>query len=208
MVESAAMNALPTCVLGFVLLAMPAVRADLVADLTPKAEAGDLVSQVELAKIYEQGTGATKSVKEAAKWYVKAAEQGNLEAQLALGAIYFRGQGIPKDSREAAKWLLMAATQGNVGAQCQMARLHMMGAGVPKDDIEAYKWAYLAAGQGDLSAKKVIMILELRMSPEEILQAKEHDKTVEELKKLDLPEAEQVPPLEPIAPETLEPAAN
>lgn len=208
MVEFPAMKAFPSYMLGFALLAIPAVKADLVGELTPKAESGDLVFQVELAKIYENGTGVSKSVKEAAKWYVKAAEQGNLDAQLALGAIYFRGQSVPKDSREAAKYYMMAATQGNATAQCQVARLHMMGAGVPKDDIEAYKWAWLAAGQGDAAAKKVVMILEMRMTPEEILQAKEHDKTVEELKKLDLPEPEQAPALEPIKPETLEPAAN
>jgi hypothetical protein len=206
MVEFAAMKALPSYVLGFALLAMPAVRADGIGELTPKAEAGDLVSQVELAKSYEKGTGVSKSVKEAAKWYAKAAEQGNLDAQLALGAIYFRGQSVPKDSREAAKWFLLAATQGNAGAQCQMARLHMMGAGVPKDDIEAYKYALLAAAQGDAAAKKVAMILEMRMTPEEILQAKEHDKTVEELKKLDEVPLEQAPTLEPIKPEALEPA--
>jgi|GEM_PF-6187190 len=208
MVEFVAMKALPSYVLGFALLATPAVWADGVGELTPKAEAGDLVSQVELARIYEKGSGVSKDVKEAAKWYAKAAEQGNLDAQVALGAIYFRGQGVPRDSREAAKWFLMAATQGNAGAQCQMARQHMMGAGVPKDDIEAYKYAWLAAGQGDAAAKKVVMILEMRMTPEEILQAKEHDKTVEELKKLDEVAPEQAPPLEPIKPEALEPAAN
>lgn len=202
------MKALPCYMFGFAMLAMPAVRANLVGELTPKAEAGDLVSQVELAQLYEKGTGAAKNVKEAAKWYEKAAEQGNLDAQLALGAIYFRGQSVPKDSREAAKYYMMAATQGNATAQCQMARLHMMGAGVPKDDIEAYKWAWLAAGQGDAAAKKVVMILETRMRSEEILQAREHDKTVEELKKLDLPKPEQAPVLEPIKPESLEPAAN
>lgn len=208
MVESAAMKALPCYMLGFALLVMPAMKADLVSDLTPKAEAGDLVSQVELARVYEKGTGGPKNLKEATTWYQKAAEQGNLEAQLALGAIYIRGKGVPKDSREAAKWFLMAAAQGNAGAQCQAARLHMMGAGVLKDDIEAYKWAHLAAAQGDKAAKKVVMILEMRMNPEEILQAKEHEKTVEELKKLDLPEPEPAPPLEPITPFTLEPAGN
>ena len=206
MYEFPPMKALPSLLLILALLAAPALRADLVSEMVPKAEAGDLVAQVELGKIYAKGEGVAKDEKEAVKWYLKAAEQGNLEAQMFLGAVYIRGKGVPKSSKDSAKWYLLAAEQGNATAQCQVSRMHLSGAGVPKDDIQAYKWANLAAAQGDMAAKKVVMILETRMTAEEILQAKEHEKVLLELKKLDEePPAEEAPALEPIKPEDLEP---
>ncbi len=201
------MKALPSYVLGLGLLAMPALRADLVSDLTAKADAGDPIAQVELGNVYAKGEGAAKNLKDAAKWYAKAAEQGNLEAQLGLGAIYIKGQGVPKDSREAAKWYLKAAEQGNADAQCQVARMHMAGAGVPKDDVEAYKWSSVAAAQGNPAAKTVLMVLEKRMTKVQVAKARELSRGLTQMKKGDAPGGE-APPVEPIPPEVLEPEGN
>ncbi|MEO7100166.1 MAG: tetratricopeptide repeat protein [Luteolibacter sp.] len=198
------MKAFPRLLLILGLFAVPALKADTIADLTPKAEAGDLVSQVELGNIYSKGEGVAKNEKEAVKWFSKAAEQGNLDAQMYLGGVYIRGKDIPKDSRESAKWYLMAAEQGNAAAQCQISRMHMMGAGVPKDDVEAYKWANLASAKGDMAAKKVLRILEKRMMPDQISLAQGLGREFTELKKSDAPGGD-APPVEPIPPEVLEP---
>ncbi len=192
----------------FVVLSAPVLRGDTVSDLTPKAEAGDLVAQVELGKIYANGEGVAKSPKDAIKWYSLAAEQGSVEAQLFLGQTYFLGKVVPKSSTESAKWYLQAAEQGNAAAQCQVARMHMMGAGIPKDDVEAYKWASLAAAQGDAASKKVMMVLDKRMDRDQVSLALELAKTVTEDKKADESPKEQAPALEPIKPEILEPAGN
>lgn len=202
------MKAVPPLLVILALFAAPALRADMVSEAVAKADAGDLAAQVELGGRYSKGEGVAKDEKEATKWYLKAGEQGNLEAQLFLGGIYIRGKSLPKNSTESAKWYLKAAEQGNAVAQCQIARMHMAGAGVEKDDGQAYTWANLAAAQGDMAAKKIVMILELRLTREQISQAAEDAKTLLELKKLDEIPIEQAPPLEPIKPETLEPEGN
>lgn len=183
------------------------LHADLVSDLTMKANAGDVVAQTELGDVFAKGQGAPRNEKEAVKWYVKAAEQGGLTAQVSLAGIYIRGSAVLKNSREAAKWYLMAAEQGDVTAQCQAGRLYMMGAGVPKDDVQAYKWCNLAAAKGNISAKTVIRVLEKRMVQSEIIEAQELCRTFLEMKKLDEPNGE-APPIAPIPPEVLEPDGN
>ena len=187
--------------------AMPLAYGDEFAEMKVKAEAGDGVAQLEIAKRYAQEQGPGKSLKEAIVWFTKAAEQGNVEAQMFLGGVYLRGARVPKNSIEAAKWYLMAAEQGNKVAQCQASRLHMMGAGVPKDDVEAYKWANLAAAQGDMAAKKILMILERRLSKEEVTQGQELSRLHKELgspEQIELP----APPLEKLDPAALEPDAG
>jgi TPR repeat protein len=66
----------------------------------------------------------------------------------------------------------MAAEKGLAAAQCQMARMHLAGAGVPKDDIEAYQWATRAADQQNADAKRILIFLNQRMTPDEIAVAK------------------------------------
>ncbi len=202
-----------SCLLSVIpMLAATLAEAEVVADLIRKANEGDIAAQVELGKIHSSGKDVPKNEKEALVWYSKAAEQGDVEAQLRVATAYIRGGGVPKDSKEAAKWYLMAAEQGNSEAQCQMARMHMIGAGVPKDDILAYKWADLAGIQGNVAAKNISMILEKRMTPEQINEARELRSLFQELSKLDLPEDTSpeldAPPLEPIEPGVLEPDGN
>src|SRR5688572_910013 len=118
-------------------LVAPLVHGDEVADLTTKAQAGDVAAQVALGGLFGKGQDVTKDEKEAAKWYGMAAGQGNPEAQMFMGTAYLRGRVFRRDGAEAAKWYLLAAEQGNPAAQCQIGRMHMTGAGVPKDDVQA-----------------------------------------------------------------------
>jgi uncharacterized protein len=192
-------------ILALALLGVAAAAGEIV-ETKAKAEAGDIAAQLELAKIHEKGEGVVRDQKAAISWYVKAAEQGNEEAQMYLAALYIRGERVPKNSTEAAKWYSLAAEQGNVTAQCQIGRMHMMGAGVPKDDVQAYKWSNLAAARGDASAKKVVSLLEARMSRPQVAEAQELARLYLEMKKLDLP-LNDVPNLEALDPSTLEPVS-
>lgn len=189
-------------------LAAPLSHGDKVADLTAKAQTGDVAAQVELGGLFAKGEGVAKDEKEAAKWFKLAAGQGNPEAQLFMGSAYLRGRVFRRDGGEAAKWYLLAAEQGNPVAQCQIGRMHMTGAGVPKDDVQACMWANLASAQGDLAAKNLLVILTRRMTPAQIQQAQELTRLHGETHKPELPVAEPPPALEPIKPEDLEPGAD
>lgn len=218
-----------------VLLAAPLASGDMVSDLVGRAEKGELVAQLELAAIYAKGEGVpkdnaaaarwflkaaeqgdanaqfilgqrySKDVAEAVKWFSKAAEQGHGEARMNLGGIYIAGKGVLKNSTEAAKWFLLSAEQGNPAAQCQIGRMHLTGAGVPKDDVEAYKWSNLASAQGNMAAKKVLVFLEKRMTPEQIAEGQKRSRDFLDRKSLektlvlpaDLPADLPATPVEP-----------
>ncbi len=199
------MKAKPFLPLLLVLLASPLAHADLITDLTARAENGEAPAQLELAQLLAKGEGTAKNTEEAAKWYAKAAEQGSGEAQMTLAGMYIGGKGVRKSSAEAAKWFTLAAQGGNAAAQCQLARMHMAGAGVAKDDVEAYKWATLAAAQEDKAAMKVLSFLSQRMTADQTADGQKRatefkDKKGAETITQEVP-AVPIDPLPPVDPE-------
>ena len=71
---------------------------------------------------------------------------------------------------EAVKWYRKAAEQNHAEAQYNLGVCYANGEGVAKDYVEAYKWWLLAAGQGDEDAKKIMTILENKMTREQIAE--------------------------------------
>lgn len=203
------MKAHPSLFLTLALIISPFANADVVSDLTAKAEGGDAVAQMELGSRHTKGEGVAKDMAKGIEWLTKAAEQGNGEAQMTLGSLYIGGKGVRKSSADAAKWFQMSAETGNPAAQLQIGRMHMAGAGVIKDDVEAYKWANLAAGQGDMAAKKVVSFLTGKMTPEQVSSGQAKSQEFLDLKKsrevLGDPPAD---PVEPAPPLEAEPATE
>lgn len=77
------------------------------------ANQGDVVSQYNLALMYNKGVGVPQDDAEALKWYLKAAEQGHALAQYNLGMVYYFGKSVPQDMVTAYKWVMVAAEYGN-----------------------------------------------------------------------------------------------
>ena len=128
------------------------------------ADQGDAAAQHNLGVHYCEGTGVKKNAAEAVKWYRKAADQGFTPAQYNLGCCYEIGNGVVKDEVEAVKWIRKAAEQGLAVAQCNLGACYWNGDGVIKNELEGYKWILLAAAQGDETAKKTVLIQEVRLS--------------------------------------------
>jgi hypothetical protein len=72
-------------------------------DLTA-ALAGDTEAQFNLGLSYEYGRGVVKDMKEAARWYRKAADAGQLDAQCNLADCYSLGTGVKIDLIVAFHW--------------------------------------------------------------------------------------------------------
>jgi uncharacterized protein len=122
-------------------------------DVWAKAEAGDAVSELQLALRYENGEGVAKNQVQAVKWYRKAAEQNVAEAQYNLGICYENGNGVAKDQVEAVKWYRKAAEQNLAEAQYNLGVCYAKGKGVAIDFVEAVKWFRKAAEQNDAQAQ-------------------------------------------------------
>ena len=73
---------------------------------TLPAEPRVAADQYELATRYHRGTaGMSKDMKQAIRWYTRAANQGSVEAMLELGRLYYHGTDVAKDADEAQYWL-------------------------------------------------------------------------------------------------------
>ena len=108
-----------------------------------------------------------------------------MAAQYNLGWCYDRGDGVTKDDVEAFKWFRRAAEQGDAPAQNHIGVCYDNGRGVTKDFVEAYKWFNLASVRGHENAKKNLIIVEQRMTKEQIAEAQRISREFKE--KIELP---------------------
>ena len=107
----------------------------------PLAEKGDMVVQLNLAKMYRKRTGVSKDYKTAVKWFTLSAEQGNAKAQYHLGVAHSFGLGVVPDYKIALKWFNRSAEQGDTFSQYHLSRLYYLANGVPEDKVYAHMWA-------------------------------------------------------------------
>ena len=70
----------------------------------PLAERGSVSAQFNIAAMYDQGVGVTRSETEAARWYVMAARAGHVPSQLKVATLYEAGVGVTKDLSTASYW--------------------------------------------------------------------------------------------------------
>jgi TPR repeat protein len=136
------------------------------------AEQGDVVSQEELAVMYDNGQGLPQDHSLAAIWWRKAAEQGDPSSQYNLGIAYYRGQGLPQDYAQAIIWFRKAAElrQGEIAgapersrkimegttadAQSALGEAYAYGNGVAQDYGQAAAWYRKAADLGNAYAQR------------------------------------------------------
>jgi uncharacterized protein len=99
---------------------------------------------------YQLGRGleASKSYREAHRWYERAAVAGSRDAMGDLGRLYHGGLGVSRDYAEARRWLEKAAALGQHAAMGNLGVLYRDGHGVVQDYAEARRWFQKAAALG------------------------------------------------------------
>ena len=100
------------------------------------------------------------------------AERGDSIAELKLGAAYAAGQDNVQNYAEAVKWLTRSADQGNVTAAAALGAFYWAGRGVTPGYVDAYMWSAIAQAQGDEASSYRVTILQSRMSPAELAEAR------------------------------------
>ena len=135
------------------------------------AEKGDLVAQLNLAKMYREGKGVSKDYKTAVKWFSLSAEQGNATAQYHLGVAYSFGLGVIPNFEIAMEWYTRSAEQGNTFAQHHLSLMYYFGNEVPEDKVYAHMWASLASANGLEMAEQLRQVLTEQMTTSQIDEA-------------------------------------
>jgi TIR domain/Sel1 repeat len=105
------------------------------AILRAAAQGGDSRAQNTLGDFYRD---IRQDVKEALRWYRKAADQGLADAQCNIGHFYSLGVGVEQDYHEAMKWFSKASSQGFAPAQYNIGNHYASGQGVAQDYGQAH----------------------------------------------------------------------
>jgi len=114
----------------------------------PKAAAGDLEAQYDVATMLERGRGTTRDTKAALDWYKKAADAGHTKSAYKLGYHYLKGNGIAKDFEEAYRWLKFASDKGYERAHFYLGEMMELGNGIDTDLDGALRMYEKAANAG------------------------------------------------------------
>jgi TPR repeat protein len=125
----------------------------------------DPVAQFKLGEMYHKGKGVPQNYKLAVKWYLISARMGNKNAKLNL-------RQLAKKSPDALELLITSAEDGDSQSQYHLGLIYLEVTGL-KSHTLAHKWFNLASAQGNLYAEKKKIIVENKMTPQEIQKAQE-----------------------------------
>jgi hypothetical protein len=159
----------------------PVQRDPRLPELLKLAAGNDPIAEHELARMYGNGYGVERSLKEERKWLERAARHGNVQAQYEYGVALRDGHGTVQDYEGARKWIQLAAESGNGQAQLALGLMYRTGLGIAIDNIRAYVWLNVAAAQGvpgAISARDMVLP---RLSATELLEAQAEARKMAEL---------------------------
>ncbi|MFZ4077213.1 MAG: tetratricopeptide repeat protein, partial [Legionellaceae bacterium] len=101
----------------------PLAQTTVTPHLEEKAILGDSDAQFQLGQCYQQGSGVTKDIQKAIKYYAQATALQDLRAEYNLGLIWLEAETGTPDYQQAMGWLNDAAFKGNVEAQYVLGQI-------------------------------------------------------------------------------------
>lgn len=85
---------------------------------------GDPDAQFHLSRLYMEGRGAPKDMRQALRWAHLSADKGHFEAQLLLGQMMIAGHGIPRQVARGLMWITLARDGADPSRQAEIQDLH------------------------------------------------------------------------------------
>jgi TPR repeat protein len=122
-------------------------------------ELGDVSATINLAFLYDTGSGVKLDKKKAERLYRAAADRGSALAQKSLGFFLYDQEKF----EEAFRYFALAADQGYTAAENNLGVCHMRGEGTEVDLGKARYWLERAAAKGHERAKAALAHLNARV---------------------------------------------
>ena len=139
-------------------------------------EADHAPARIALASVLiadAQGGRAPERVFEARELLEDALRTGHVLAAYFLARLYIEGIGDhPVEEGPALHYTRIGAEQGHPRMQAWLALMYAEGRGVEPDLVSAAMWANLAAADGDAIGDQLRLVLEERLTPEELHEAR------------------------------------
>jgi TPR repeat protein len=140
-------------------------------EFLPLAENGDHRAMYALGSMYAAGHGVPMDLKEALKWFRKAATFGRPDAQYKIGVMYDRGLGLKQDYRKALSWYGKSAKNGFGLAQYKIGQMYVTGHGVKQNPIKAYAWMRSAISQGVEDKDRTLAVVSSELTETQLSDA-------------------------------------
>ena len=115
-----------------------------VASWLPLAQQGHVSAQINLAVMYDHGTGVIQDIEYALSWYQAAARQGSAIAQYNLGLFLADRNIFTTENEDGLYWLFKAAAQDYADAQYQIGLMYAEGIAGHSKKADAAQWLYQA----------------------------------------------------------------
>ena len=123
-------------------------------ELIKAADAGDLESQIKVAKNYKEGTRYfPQDLTKAFHYTQMAAEQGHIDSQNRLAHFYADGLGVEKDQTTAFEWFKRSAELGSINSMLMLGDYYMNGCGTEVNIYLATEWLTKAKQEGGVDTK-------------------------------------------------------
>jgi len=122
--------------------------------------------------MYDSGLGVVADAELAVSWYRRAAESENPLGEYNVGDMYLQGKGVAQSDTQALQWFQKASDQGHTGARIKLAYMYAQGRGVKPDLEYSYVLTTAASLAGDNRGSELLSLLERRLSPEQLKNAK------------------------------------
>ena len=118
------------------------------------------MGNMEAQSLYQQGREQKErgQIKEAIRFFRKAAGQGSPEAMYELGAYYIESNGLFHGKMEGISWLEKAAQLGNIPAAKELGDRYLQGNGVPESLEAAAQWYRCGAEAGDRESMLMVAL--------------------------------------------------
>lgn len=114
------------------------------------AELGHAGAMREIGNAYAAGAGGVRrDLREAMRWWERAAKRGDPVANFNLGRTLERGRGVPPDPERAVLHYRLAAAAGYAKAETNLGIMFLLGRGVQRDPAEALALFERAAASGE-----------------------------------------------------------
>jgi len=132
------------------------------------------ISSYSFANDFQEGLDAIHETnyEKALEKLMPLAAKGHAAAQYNLGVMHEWGNGVPKDNNQAIKWYRLSAELSHRDAQNNLGAMYSKGEGAEQSFVDALKWFVISAGNDSEAGRKNIDIVEKRMTPEQITQAR------------------------------------
>lgn len=140
-------------------------------EFLPLAEGKDHRAMYALGSMYAAGHGVPMDLKEALRWFRKAASYERPDAQYKLGLMYDKGLGLTQDYRKALVWYGKSAKNGYALAQYKIGQMYIAGNGVKQNFIKAFAWLKTAISQGANDKENILANLTSELTPVQLTEA-------------------------------------